>query len=378
MHAAPRNILQTLYAQALSTPPEQRAAFLRAACGSDELHAEIQAMLTHREEALTVFGELVDALLPSVLCSLWDREPTRSGRESRDGRTIGRYRVQERLGAGNMGVVYKAEDLLLRRTVALKFLPEAARRDPAANRRFMAEARAASALDHPNICTIYEVGETTDRQRFIVMACYEGETLRQKIERGPLPPGHTRDYVVQVGRGLVKAHAHGIVHRDIKPANLFVTDDGIVKVLDFGIAKIAGGTELTGSGALPGTPAYMSPEQLRGEPIDHRTDLWSLGVVLYEALTGERPFSGDYAPAVHYAVLNQDPRPLTLLRGGVPAELEAVIRKCLQKNARHRYASAADLLADLQAPRRRPWRTIPRSWRRTVRPSAALPAMSVS
>ncbi|HVT19493.1 MAG TPA: serine/threonine-protein kinase, partial [Thermoanaerobaculia bacterium] len=183
------------------------------------------------------------------------------------------YRVLEVLGGGGMGVVYKAEDTRLGRPVALKFLPPELTRDPHAKARFLQEARAASALDHPNICTIHEVGETADGQLFLAMACYEGETLKRRLERGALPLAEVIDFSLQAARGLAKAHGRGIVHRDVKPANLMLTGDGIVKILDFGIAKLAGATTLTRAGSLLGTPAYMSPEQAFDDEVDARTDL---------------------------------------------------------------------------------------------------------
>jgi serine/threonine protein kinase len=213
------------------------------------------------------------------------------------GQTISHYKILEKLGEGGMGVVYKAEDTKLGRKVALKFLPPYLTRDSEAKTRFTQEAKAASALDHPNVCTIYEVGETGEGQLFIAMACYEGEILKERIARGPLPLEEAIDIAQQIGRGLTKAHAKEIVHRDIKPANIFVTDDGLVKILDFGLAKLVGQTRLTRKGTTMGTVAYMSPEQAHSEEVDHRTDVWSLGVVLYEMVTGELPFRGEHEQA---------------------------------------------------------------------------------
>src|SRR3954452_7687963 len=205
-----------------------------------------------------------------------------------------RYRISGLIGTGGMGVVYRAQDTLLGRPVALKFLHPMLTPNPQAKARFLAEARAVSALDHPNICTLYEVGETAEGQLFLAMAYYEGETLKQRLERGPLPPAEALDVALQAARGLAKAHHHGIVHRDIKPANLMLTADGIVKILDFGIARLAGAAAVTRTRLPLGTPAYMSPEQMRGQEVDARTDLWSLGVVLSEMLAGRRPFPGDH------------------------------------------------------------------------------------
>jgi len=204
----------------------------------------------------------------------------------------GKYRVLEELGRGGMGIVYKAEDIKLQRPVALKFLLHQWVSDPDARERFTQEARAASALDHPNICTIHEIEETDDGRLYIAMGCYEGESLREKIKRGPLETDEAIDLAIQAASGMAKAHAKGIVHRDIKPANILVTQDGVAKVVDFGLAKLAGQVKLTREGTTVGTVAYMSPEQAKGEAVDQRTDIWSLGVVLYEMLSGVLPFKG--------------------------------------------------------------------------------------
>ena len=263
------------------------------------------------------------------------------------GRDVESYRLGERLGSGGMAVVFRAEDLRLGRPVALKFLAPELCRDPAAKQRFLREARAASALDHPNLCTIHEVGETADGQIFLAMPCYEGETLRQRIRRGPLSLDDAVDIASQVAQGLGKAHRNGIVHRDIKPANLMITTDGVVKILDFGLAKLAGTTGTareTGGGTL----AYMSPEQTRGDDVDGRADLWSLGVVLYEMLTGVKPFRADREQAVVYAIGNTPPEPLASLRPEVPAELERIVGLLLAKDPGDRYATAEALVADLR------------------------------
>jgi len=264
------------------------------------------------------------------------------------GKTISHYRITRELGAGGMGVVYEAVDTKLDRTVALKFLPPESTRDPDAKARFVHEAKAASAIDHPNVCNIYEIGETDDGHLFLAMACYEGETLKDRIARGPLPLDDALDITRQVAEGLTEAHAREIVHRDIKPANIFITDSCLAKILDFGLAKLAGLTQLTQEGTTLGTAHYMSPEQVGGQEVDHRSDLWCLGIVLYEMITGMVPFQGDHAQAVAYAILNTDPEPVTGLRTGVPIELERVIRKCLANDPRERYQHAGDLLADLR------------------------------
>jgi serine/threonine protein kinase/Tfp pilus assembly protein PilF len=265
------------------------------------------------------------------------------------GKTISHYRILSKLGEGGMGVVYKAEDTKLRRTVALKFLPPELTRDANAKERFVHEAQAASALDHPNICTIHEIDETDEGRTFIAMACYEGESLRAKIERGPLELDEALDIAVQIVQGLAKAHERKIIHRDIKPANVLITKDGLVKIVDFGLAKLGGRTKLTRTRAAPGTVSYMSPEQLRGGDIDHRSDIWALGVVLYEMTTGETPFRGDYEQGVCYSILNEAPRPIRSLRPDVPVEVERLIEKTLAKDANERYQTATELLGALQS-----------------------------
>jgi TolB-like protein/tetratricopeptide (TPR) repeat protein len=268
------------------------------------------------------------------------------------GKVVSHYKITRELGAGGMGVVYEAVDTKLDRTVALKFLPPESTRDPDAKARFVHEAKAASALDHPNICNIHEIDETDDGQLFLAMARYEGETLQDRIARGPLPLDHALDITRQVAEGLTEAHARDIVHRDIKPANIFITEGGLAKILDFGLAKLAGLTQLTQEGTTLGTAHYMSPEQAGGQQVDHRSDLWCLGVCLYEMITGLVPFQGDHAQAVTYAILNSDPEPVTGIRTGVPQELERIIRKCLAKDSRERYQHAEELLADLRALQR--------------------------
>ncbi len=264
---------------------------------------------------------------------------------------LGRYKIVEELGRGGMGVVYKAEDTKLRRHVALKFLPPDLTRDPRAKERFVHEARAASALDHPNICIVHEIDETGDGQIFISMGCYEGETLKDKIEKGPLDVAEAVDIAIQVAEGLEDAHEKSIVHRDIKPSNIMVTAKGQAKIMDFGLAKLAGQTRLTKAGTTMGTIAYMSPEQARGEDIDRRTDIWSLGVVLYELLTGEQPFKGEYDQAVIYSILNEDHRPVTEVNRKIPSEIGAIVDRCLEKGPGDRYQAAGELAGDLSRSR---------------------------
>ncbi|MEE4271759.1 MAG: serine/threonine-protein kinase, partial [Thermoanaerobaculales bacterium] len=264
------------------------------------------------------------------------------------GRTVGHYRIVEHLGGGGMGVVYKAEDTKLGRTVALKFLPPEWSRDPDARERFLREARAASALEDSRICTIFDIDETEDGQLFIAMAYYEGETLKKRLERGHLSIGQAVDIAIQTAEGLESAHSADIIHRDIKPANLMLTGRDEVVIVDFGLAKLAGDLTLTKPGSSLGTPLYMSPEQSRGEPIDRRTDLWSLGVILHEILTGRPPFVGENHAAVARAILDDEPTSLNDVRPEAPAKLGEVVAKALAKDPSSRYQSAGELLTDLR------------------------------
>jgi len=275
-------------------------------------------------------------------------DETRSFKVLTPGTTISHYKIIEKIGAGGMGVVYKAEDTRLKRYVALKFLPPDLTHDSEAKERFTHEAQAASALDHNNICTVHEIDEKDDGQMFIAMACYEGETLRGKIKRSPLLMEEALDIAIQVAQGLLRAHEKGIVHRDIKPANIMITGDGVVKIMDFGLAKLAGQTRLTRAGTTVGTVAYMSPEQARGRETDHRADIWSLGVVLYEMLTGESPFRGEGDQATIYSILNEEPQPVASIRRDISGELENVVSRALTKNPESRYENMGNFLADLR------------------------------
>lgn len=264
------------------------------------------------------------------------------------GKTISHYRILEKLGQGGMGVVYRAEDTKLKRTIVLKFLPHDALSSEEARARFQYEAQAAAALDHPNICTIHEIDEA-EGQTFIAMAFVSGQNLSEKISLGPLKLEDALNVAIQTAEGLHQAHAKGIIHRDIKPSNVMVTDSGQVKIMDFGLARSAEQTKITKAGSAPGTVAYMSPEQARGEEVDQRTDIWSFGVMLYEMTTGLLPFRGENDQAVVHSILNIEPEPMTALRTGVPMEFERIAAKATAKRPEERYQTVSDMLVDLKA-----------------------------
>jgi len=243
------------------------------------------------------------------------------------GTQIAHYLIEEKIGEGGMGIVYKAEDTKLKRPVALKFLKPEALRNEKEKARFFREAQAAAALDHPNICTIYEIQEIAG-QIFIAMAYIEGKNLDEIIEQNPLKLEQALDIAIQVAEGLKEAHEKGIIHRDIKSANIMVTPKGQVKIMDFGLAKLKGKTEkITKNGMALGTLAYMSPEQTRGKKVDHRTDIWSLGIVLYEMITGGLPFAGEYESTVLHSILYDDPTPMTQIQPASPLEIDRIVKK---------------------------------------------------
>ena len=262
------------------------------------------------------------------------------------GQTMSHYRILERLGEGGMGVVYLAEDLTLKRRVALKFLPADAVADPEARARLTHEAQAAASLLHPNICPVYEIAEA-DGQTFIAMGHLEGRTLRQRLADGPVPLAEALSIARQIGEGLAAAHAKGIVHRDVKPGNVMLLPDGRPVLMDFGLARVGGATRLTRTGTTLGTAAYMAPEQALGREADARSDVWALGVVLYELVSGKVPFGGEHEAAQLYAIVNVEPPPLTAVAPGVPAGLNGIVTKALAKEPARRYLSAGELAADL-------------------------------
>jgi serine/threonine protein kinase/Tfp pilus assembly protein PilF len=266
------------------------------------------------------------------------------------GKTVSHYKILDKIGQGGMGIVYKAADTKLKRTVALKFLPPELTRDSEAKERFTQEAQAAAALDHPNICTIHEIDEA-EGQTFISMAYIEGQSLKERIESGPMEVKEVLDIAVQVAEGLKEAHEKGIVHRDIKPGNILVTKKGQVKITDFGLAKLEWGVDLTKTAAIMGTVAYMSPEQAKGEKVDQRTDIWSWCAMLYEMLTQKLPFKSPKDQATIYSILHEEPKPVSNLREDLPQNLERIIKKALEKEPSRRYQKVSEILGDMNALR---------------------------
>jgi TolB-like protein/tetratricopeptide (TPR) repeat protein/predicted Ser/Thr protein kinase len=267
---------------------------------------------------------------------------------SRDGVLAGKYRLLGELGRGGMGIVYKADDIQLERCVALKFLPAETAEDPETRERFFREAKAAASLSHDHICAVYEIGEV-ERRLFIAMEYIEGRSLRDKIAQGPLSQAEALEIAIQVAEGLTEAHRKRIIHRDIKPGNIMLTQNGAAKVMDFGLAKALGRSLITKEARAMGTAAYMSPEQARSQPLDFRTDIWSLGVVLYEMLTGRLPFRGDHEQSIIHALLTRAPEPLSRIRPDLPPGLQRIVDKALAKNPSGRYQTMEDLRDDLKA-----------------------------
>ena len=263
------------------------------------------------------------------------------------GQKVSHYTILEKLGEGGMGVVYKAQDTKLNRFVALKFLHPLFTNNEESRKRFITEAQAASALEHNNICNIHEIDESDDGQQFICMAYYEGESLAQKIKNGPLLFQEAINILYEIAEGLEEAHKEGIVHLDVKPSNIIITKDGKVKILDFGLAKLMT-KNITQTVSTKGTVAYLAPEVISGMKVDHRADLWSLGIILYEMLTGHKPFEGEYIETLMYSIANKNYKKLSDYVRDIPGSIEEILDKLLRKIANNRYQSAEDLLADLE------------------------------
>jgi pimeloyl-ACP methyl ester carboxylesterase len=331
-----RQRVEAVFDEAIELAPADRSAFVARACAEDpECLREVEVMLQLAEQT-GVTARLAGAVGGLGL----PRSPVAPGR------TLSQYEIIEQIGGGGMGVVYKALDRRLQRFVALKFLPPYIGAEKELKVRFLREAKTIASLDHPNICALLGVEEAEHSQLFMVMPCYEGETLRQKIARGQLEVEQALDYASQLAAGLAHAHAAGVVHRDVKPANIVVTADDQVKILDFGVAKLSGGT-MTEPGAVLGTLSYMSPEQACGDPVDHRTDLWALGVVLYEMLTGRLPFQADTPDALFFALQHRDPSSVRALRPETPPGLATIVHRLLEKNPARRYGHAREVAAEL-------------------------------
>jgi serine/threonine protein kinase len=345
--------VNNLYHAALERDPSQRAAFLNHTCSGDtELRREVESLLASHEQAGNFIAEPALKVAARVLAADQSISPV--------GRMLSHYRIESLLGAGGMGEVYLAEDIQLGRQVALKLLPTHFTQDKDRLRRFEQEARAASALNHPNVCVIYEIGKTDEDVHYITMEHVAGVTVRQQMATHPTNLGQALDVATQIAAALEAAHGAGIVHRDIKPENVMVRNDGLIKVLDFGLAKrhadpITPGSQTptdflvkTGPGMIMGTGGYMSPEQARGLEVDERTDIWSLGVVLYEMVAGTVPFAGATASDLIVSILDRESLPLSSHRPDVPPELQSIISKALRKDREERYQVVKNLFLDLK------------------------------
>src|SRR5690349_10178098 len=332
--------IQIRFAELVELDVPRRNARLALLASSDpELHRALESLLQADATANAQLAPLDTAFLPQT-----GVQPDPLGLT---GRTISHFSLGEPLGSGGMGVVYRADDTRLHRVVALKFLLPHYNLDTSAKARFLREAHAAAALDHPNLCTIHEIGTSEEGWLFLAMALYPGETLRARLSRdGPVGVRESLEIARQIAEGLQAAHAAGIVHRDLKPGNVMLLPDGTLRILDFGLAK-ARDQSRSEAGVRFGTVSYMSPEQVRGGNVDGRSDLWALGVVLYEMLTGRKPFGGDEDVAIAHAILHDDPECPSTNRDDISAAVEYTVGRLLEKQPAMRYADAAELLRDL-------------------------------
>ena len=330
--------LQTIFDEALQVEPDRQKAFLANACEGDAaLHDDIMELLAEHSDISKNWhlSQVATPLSQSINLTT----PYNNGDE------IGHHKIIEQIGIGGMGVVYQAFDSHLERNVALKFLPSFLHSDGPSRQRFMAEARAASKLDHPNICVIHDIDETPEGHMYITMPHYQGETLAARLKRGSLNSEDALNIAIHIADGLTAAHAHGIVHRDIKPANIMLTQDGAVKILDFGIAKVAN-AHLTNTGIGIGTLAYMAPEQMHGQEVDARADIWALGVTLYEMLTGKTAFEGEGTSQVVDAVLDSKSKPADSLSNHIPQALHSILSTAMQRNRDARYTDMSAMLEE--------------------------------
>lgn len=344
--------MEFLIEQVLELPPEEREAFLIETCGTDdELRDDIKLLIQNSDSAYTFVRNFKENIVkPSLNEIIQGRREVSYNKElSFIDKIIGNYKITELLGTGGMGVVYKAMDtrLVPARIVALKFLPARALHNEEKKKRMLREARVPALINHPNIAAVYETGEI-DGHTYIVMEYVSGVGLDEKIALGPIPVREILGIAIQVAKALRAAHEKGIIHRDLKSSNIIISGKGTVKLMDFGLAKMRDDSNLTKEGTMMGTFPYMSPEQVRGKTLDYRTDIWSLGVVLYEMITNKCPFQGGNPQSLMYQILNEEPEPVMGVRANLPPEVGKVITQAMQKDKNSRYQNLNDLILDLQ------------------------------